>query len=109
MITLTLNNGKTFEVQDTSLTEGVISIFSNIDVISDALESITTETLKNAYLGETILTNKVLEGGFFAPADEYGMFSMTFNIREKTGEEIINERLDEQDAALMELAEMIGG
>lgn len=108
MITLTLNNGKTFEVQET-VDPNVISIFNTIDVISDALESITTETLKNAYLGETVLTNKVLENGFFVPADDEGMFSVNFNIRERTEMETVQERLDEQDAALMELAELIGG
>ena len=108
MITLTLNTGKTFEVQET-VDPNVISIFNTIDVISDALESITTETLKNAYLGETVLTNKVLENGFFVPADEAGMFSVNFYIRERTDMETVQERLDEQDVALMELAELIGG
>ena len=106
---LTLNTGKTFEVQDVSLETGIISIFNTIDVISDALDSITTETLKNAYLGETVLTNKVLQDGFFIPADEAGMFSVNFNIRERTEMETVQERLDEQDAALMELAELIIG
>ena len=108
MITLTLNNGKTFEVQET-VDPNTISIFNTIDVISDALESITTETLKNAHLGDVVLTNKVLENGFFVPADEYGMFSVNFYIRERTEMETVQERLDEQDAALMELAELIVG
>ena len=109
MITLTLNTGKTFEVQDTVEKDGVICIFDTIEVVSDAMESITTETLKNATLGETVLTNKVLENGFFVPADDNRKFSVNFYIRERTEMETVNERLDEQDAALMELAEMIVG
>ena len=108
MITLTLNTGKTFEVQDSSL-KGGITLFGDINLVTDALESITTETIKNAHLGDTLITDTVIENGTFSPRDEYGNYSVTFWTRPKTENEIINERLDEQDAALMELAEMIVG
>lgn len=106
MSTLTLNDGTTLFVLETSNTS-TIYVSGTLSEISTAIEAITTDNLKNADLAGTTLTNKIYTG--FSGSRDDDTFTVSFSMRDKTENEIINERLDEQDAALMEIAEMIGG
>ena len=105
MIYLTLNNGTKIEIAETSTTSAIV-VQGDLAKVSAALSEITTDNLKNADLNGTTLTNKVYTG--FTGEREEDVYTVTFNMREKTDMEIMQERLDEQDAALVELAELIG-
>lgn len=102
MITLTLNNGTSYEVAETS-TPSAIVITGNAMVITSALSEITTDNLKNATLGETVLTNLVATGGTFKNI-ENGTVTATFTTREKTDMEVMREEISEVQDALIELA-----
>lgn len=109
-INLKLNNGTIIEV-DVSSTVDNINVTGTLVEIFEAIRAITTESLKNATLystpqGETIINRLLVTFHGEKKEDEY---FVSFVIREKSENEVINERLDEQDAALMELAELIGG
>ena len=105
MIYLTLNNGTKIEIEDISTTSSIV-VKGDLEKVNNALSKITTESLKNADLNGTPLLNKVYTG--FTGEREDDIYTVTFNMREKTDMEIMQERLDEQDAALVELAELIG-
>ena len=109
MKVLKLNDGTEFQVYDESDSYR-ISMNGNAETTISAMEKITTENLKNATLGGEALINKIMTGGSFTPPDEAtGEINLVFSLRDKTDMEIVQERLDEQDAALIELAELIGG
>ena len=109
-INLELNNGTIIGV-DVSSTVYAITVIGTLSDISIALGAISTDTLKNAILYTTPegqrLVDKILTGFVGNSADDE--YRVIFNLRDKTENEIINERLNEQDAALMELAEMVVG
>ena len=104
---LILNNGTILQVDITS-TINSINITSTFAEVTTAIRIISTETLKNATLGNELIVNKVLEN-FTGYKVEDNNYTVSFILRDKTENEIITERLDEQDAALIELAEMIIG
>lgn len=106
MTILTLNDGTTINVMETSNTS-VINVQGTLNEVTAAIEAISTDTLKNADLNGTTLTNKVYTG--FTGEREEDVYTVSFGMRDKTENEIIMERLDEQDAALVEIADMIGG
>ena len=106
---LVLTDGSVVECLDESF-EGKLLVRGNIDVASDAISKITNDNLKRATLGvvETI-NNKVIDSATFTAPDEDEIILLTYILRDKDDMEIVQERLDEQDAALMELAELIAG
>ena len=106
MSILTLNDGTTINVMETSNTSQ-INVSGNLEEVTRAMSEITTDSLKNADLAGTTLTNKVYTG--FSGTKEGEVYTVSFGMRDKTENEIIMERLDEQDAALVEIADMIGG
>lgn len=109
MMTLTLNDGTQFEVYDV-VNPYELSMTTDTATMKQAVEKITTDNLKHATVGDEVLTNKILVGIQVSPINETTEeVTITFNLGEKSEMDIINERLDEQDAALMELAELIVG
>jgi hypothetical protein len=106
MTILTLNDGTTINVLETSNTSQ-INVSGNLEEVSRAMSEITTDSLKNADLAGTTLVNKVYTG--FSGSKDGETYTVSFSMRDKTENEIIMERLDEQDAALVEIADMIGG
>ena len=109
MKTLKLRDNTEFGVYDES--NGYqIHMTCDAETALLAIEKITTDNLKNATLGDEVFENKIACGGTFTqPHETTGEISLLFSLRNKTEMEITQERLDEQDAALMELAELIGG
>lgn len=107
MKTLTLKDGAEFLVNEES--NGYqITMTGEPETVISAMEKITTDNLKGATLGDETLENKIMTGGGFTPPHEVtGEINLIFSLRDKTEREIMQEMLDEQGAALMELAELI--
>lgn len=103
MSTLTLNDGTVLPVLETSTTSA-ITVEGDIDAISTAIGAISTENLKNADLAGTTLTNKILSG--FGGNREDAVYTVTFNLRDKTQDEIQNEQIEEVQNALMDIVEI---
>lgn len=101
MIYLTLNNGTKIEVAETS-TPSAIVVQGAITEIDNALSEITTDNLKNADLNGTTLVNKVYTG--FTGEREEDVYTVTFNLRDKTDMEVMREEISEVQDALIELA-----
>lgn len=109
MSILRLNDGTELEVKAYTLNSMII-FEVDTDTAKTVMEKITTDNLKNAIIDDVVFTNVVYENATLSPIDEETeKVSITIHLREKTETEIIQERLDEQDAALMELAELIVG
>ena len=109
MMLLTLNDGTQFEVDDNS-TKDQILLTTSADNMKLAIEKINNKNLNHATLNNIIIDNVSLNNIMIVPFDatsETG--TIIFYLNAKTGMDIIQERLDEQDAALMELAELIAG
>lgn len=106
---LLLADGSEVECLDTSF-DGELDIKGNLETVSRAMGLLTNNNLKRAELGGTItIINKVIDNATFTAPDEDGYISLKYFLRDKTDVEVVQERLDEQDAALMELAELIVG
>ena len=106
---LILNDGTQFEVDDIS-TLDEISITTDTETMKSAVEKITTESLNHATLDSSTINNSFLNSISVVPmkADSETV-TIIFYLAIKSEMVIINERLDEQDVALMELAELIVG
>lgn len=106
---LTLNDGTQFEVSDNSnLYE--IFITTDTETMKEIVEEVTTNNLKHATMGEIMFVNAVVNNiSVSSPNSSTGEVNILISLGVKTDIDIINERLDEQDAALMELAELIAG
>jgi hypothetical protein len=106
---LTLSNGVQFNVNDESDLYQ-ISMTTDTATMKEAVEEITDENLKHATMGDITFLNSIVNGiSITSPNPTTGEVNVIFSLGEKSDIDIINERLDEQDAALMELAEMIAG
>jgi hypothetical protein len=106
---LTLNDGTKLEVLDYSFPDMLV-IEADVNTVKTVVEKITTTNLKNATLDGNVFLNVVYVNSAILPIDENtGKYTVTVYLRQLTDIDIINERLDEQDAALMELAELIEG
>lgn len=106
---LKLNDGTEFNVDDSS---DICRILLTVDTetMKEAIEKITTNNLKHATMGDILFVNAVVnEINVNSPNPITGEVNVIFYLGEKSEMDIINERLDEQDIALMELAELIGG
>ena len=106
---LTLNDGTQFSVNDnSSLYE--ISMTVSTEGMKTAVEKITNDNLKHATMGDIVFLNAIVNGvNVTSPHPVTHEVNVMYYLGMKSYIEIINERLDEQDAALMELAEMIVG
>lgn len=106
---LKLNDGTEFTVNDSSsLYE--ISMTVDTETMKTAVEKITNDNLKHATMGDFVFLNVIMNGvNVTSPNPITGEVNMIFYLGEKSDIDVINERLDEQDTALMELAELIGG
>lgn len=106
---LVLTDGSVVECLDGSF-ENELLIKGTIDKISRAISLITNENLKRAVLATTIIiSNRVVDNIIATPPDENDEVMLVYKLRDKNDIEILNERIKEQDEALMELAELIGG
>lgn len=104
---LTLNDGTQFNVNDSS-TFYEISMTANTETMKYAVEKITTDNLKHATMGDITFLGAIVNGINVTPPHPYtGEVNIIFYLGEKSDIDIIKERLDEQDNALMELAELI--
>lgn len=102
MSTLTLKDGTVLTVLETS-TPSSINMRGDFATISAAMSAISTDNLKNAKLGDTVLVNKVYTG--FNGSRDGDDFLISFNLRDKTDVEILYEMADETQQAIMELAQ----
>ena len=106
MIYLTLNNGTQIEVEETSTSSSIV-VKGDLTKVDSALTEITTENLKNADLNCTTLTNKVYTD--FTGKREEDIYTVTFNLRDKTDMELLFEKVQDIEGGLTEVADMVYG
>ena len=106
---LILADGSEVECLDNSF-DGELYVKGNLETVSMAMGLITNSNLKRAELGGTItIINKVIDRATFTAPDSEGEILLIYYLRDKSDVEELQDRVDEQDAALMELAELITG
>ena len=104
-----LSDGTEFQVNNES-EKYLISLTCETPDAKLLMDKLTPANLKTATIGEDSMSNMIYENFNASPVKEAtGEVNITLYFREKTEMEIIEQRLDEQDNALMELAELIGG
>ncbi len=106
MTILTLNDGTTINVMETSNTS-VINVQGTLNEVTAAIEAISTDTLKNADLNGTTLTNKVYTG--FTGEREEEVYTVTFNLRDKTDMELLFGKVQDVEDGLAEVADIVAG
>lgn len=106
MIYLTLNNGTQIEVEEISTSSSIV-VKGNLEKVDTALTEITTENLKNADLNGTTLTNKVYTG--FTGEREEDVYTVTFNLRDKTDMELLFGKVQDVEDGLAEVADIVAG
>ena len=80
---------------------------SNLAKVDTALTEITTDNLKNADLNGTTLTNKVYTG--FTGEREEDVYTVTFNLRDKTDMELLFGKVQDVEDGLAEVADIVAG
>lgn len=106
MIYLTLNNGTKIEIEEISTTSAIV-IKGNLAKVDTALTEITTDNLKNADLNGTTLTNKVYTGFTGERAED--VYTVTFNLRDKTDMELLFGKVQDVEDGLAEVADIVAG
>lgn len=106
MIYLTLNNGTKIEIEETSTTSSIV-VKGNLAKVDTALTEITTENLKNADLNGTTLLNKVYTGFTGERAED--VYTVTFNLRDKTDMELLFGKVQDVEDGLAEVADIVAG
>lgn len=106
MIYLTLNNGTKIEVEEISTSSSIV-VKGDLTKVDTALTEITTENLKNADLNGTTLTNKVYTG--FTGKREEDVYTVTFNLRDKTDMELLFGKVQDVEDGLAEVADIVAG
>ena len=106
MIYLTLNNGTKIEIEEISTTSSIV-VKGNLAKIDTALTEITTDNLKNADLNGTTLLNKVYTGFTGERAED--VYTVTFNLRDKTDMELLFEKVQDIEGGLTEVADVVYG
>lgn len=106
MIYLTLNNGTKIEIEETSTTSSIV-VKGDLTKVDTALTEITTDNLKNADLNGTTLTNKVYTG--FTGEREKDVYTVTFNLRDKTDMELLFGKVQDVEDGLAEVADIVAG
>ena len=104
MIYLTLNNGTKIEIEEISTTSSIV-VKGNLAKVDTALTEITTDNLKNADLNGTTLINKVYTG--FTGEREDDVYTVTFNMREKTDMELLFAKVSDIEDGLAEVGDMV--
>lgn len=104
MIYLTLNNGTRIEIEEISTTSSIV-VKGNLAKVDTALTEITTDNLKNADLNGTTLINKVYTG--FTGEREDDVYTVTFNMREKTDMELLFAKVSDIEDGLAEVGDMV--
>ena len=104
MIYLTLNNGTKIEIEEISTTSSIV-VKGNLAKVDTALTEITTDNLKNADLNGTTLNNKVYTG--FTGEREDDVYTVTFNMREKTDMELLFAKVSDIEDGLAEVGDMV--
>lgn len=106
MIYLTLNNGTQIEVEEISTSSSIV-VKGDLTKVDTALTEITTENLKNANLNGTTLLNKVYTG--FTGEREEDVYTVTFNLRDKTDMELLFGKVQDVEDGLAEVADIVAG
>lgn len=106
MTILTLNDGTTINVMETSNTSQ-INVQGNLNEVTAAIEAISTDTLKNADLNGTTLINKVYTG--FSGSKDGETYTVSFGMRDKTNEELLFEKISDVEDGLTEIADIVYG
>lgn len=106
MSILTLNDGTTINVLETSNTSQ-INVSGNLEEVSRAMSEITTDSLKNADLAGTTLVNKVYTG--FSGTKDGDTYTVSFGMRDKTEMELLYEKVQDIEGGLTEVADIIYG
>lgn len=106
MIYLTLNNETKIEVEEISTSSSIV-VKGDLTKVDTALTEITTENLKNADLNGTTLTNKVYTG--FTGEREEDVYTVTFNLRDKTDMELLFGKVQDVEDGLAEVADIVAG
>lgn len=106
MSILTLNDGTTINVMETSNTSQ-INVQGTLNEVTAAIEAISTDTLKNADLNGTTLTNKVYTG--FTGEREEDIYTVTFALRDKTDMELLFSKVQDVEDGLAEVADIVAG
>ena len=106
MIYLTLNNGTQIEVEEISTSSSIV-VKGDLTKVDTALTEITTENLKNADLNCNTLTNKVYTG--FTGEREEDVYTVTFNLRDKTDMELLFGKVQDVEDGLAEVADIVAG
>lgn len=106
MTILTLNDGTTINVMETSNTS-VINVQGNLNEVTAAIEAISTDTLKNADLAGTTLVNKVYTG--FSGSKDDDVYTVSFGMRDKTEMELLFGKVQDVEDGLAEVADIVAG
>lgn len=106
MSILTLNDGTTINVLETSNTSQ-INVQGNLEEVTRAMSEITTDSLKNADLAGTTLVNKVYTG--FSGSKDGETYTVSFGMRDKTNEELLFEKISDVEDGLTEIADIVYG
>lgn len=106
MSILTLNDGTTINVLETSNTSQ-INVSGNLEEVTRAMSEITTDSLKNADLAGTTLVNKVYTG--FSGTKDGDTYTVTFNLRDKTDMELLFGKVQDVEDGLAEVADIVAG
>lgn len=105
---LKLKDGTQWNVADTSTKTAFYIVENNYSSIDSLAEKFTAENLKGAILGEETLEN-IVPVSISTTQNIDEAVVITLNCREKTEIEILTEKINDTDNAVMELAEMIVG
>ena len=106
MSILTLNNGTQIEVEEISTSSSIV-VKGDLTKVDTALTEITTDNLKNADLNGTTLLNKVYTG--FTGERKEEVYTVTFNLRNKTDMELLYEKVQDIEGGLTEVADIVYG
>lgn len=106
MIYLTLNNGTKIEIEEISTSSSIV-VKGDLTKVDTALTEITTDNLKNADLNGTTLMNKVYIG--FTGEREEDVYTVTFNLRDKTDMELLFGKVQDVEDGLAEVADIVAG
>ena len=106
MAELILNNGTRIEVDDSS-SHDRIEITGTFEKTTEAVKAITTESINHAILYDEPIINRIVDG--FDGSREGNTYKVGIILRTFSEWEEVCKRLDEQDAALIELASLVIG
>ena len=101
---LVLNNGTSIPFTDESTIYQLTTVFESFAEVDDILENVTTETLKGATFDGELIENIVVVR-VYADSDGVGNVIVHVDTRDRSSEEIMNEKILDLELAVAELAE----